>query len=64
MMVVTTAATIIYPPLNVFSLCGKHFVYTSSFNFLRRLYKSGNCDLARPNHLIDVTKPFSDNSGI
>lgn len=64
MIIVTTAATTIYPPLNVFSLCGRHFVYISSFNFLGRLYKSGNCDLARLNHLTDVTQPFSDSSGI
>lgn len=64
MMIVTTTTTIIHPPLNVFSLCGRHFVYISSFNFLSRLYKSGNCDLARLNHLTDVTQPLSDSSGI
>lgn len=55
---------IIQPPFIIPLLCGRHFVYIISFNFLDTRYKSASRGLARLNNLTDDTKPLSDGGGI
>lgn len=64
-VVIITIIIIIIQPLFIISLlCGRHFVYIISFNFLNRRYKSGNCGLARLNNLTENTQLLGDGSGI
>lgn len=64
-VVIIIIIIIIIQPLFIITLlCGRHFVYIISFNFLNRRYKSGNCGFARLNNLTDNTQLLSDSGGI
>lgn len=63
-MMMIAIIIIMQPPFIISSLCGRHFVYIISFNFLNRHYKSGNRGLATLNNLTNVTQLLSDSHGI
>lgn len=57
MMTLMTVIIILQSPPSF--LCGKHFVYIISFNFLSWQYKSENYDLGRLKNLTDIRQPLS-----